>query len=104
MNLFDLPEAYPKAEQFDTLVKQKEMLIERIVSSSQSAGGFWYDADENELEVMLLLLCGKAILQGKVFIAGDWMTIPAGQKYRVEWSVLNDPCIWLAIHYKKLQE
>jgi cupin 2 domain-containing protein len=30
--------------------------------------------------------------------AGDYLSIEAHQKHRVEYTTVNPPCIWLAIH------
>ena len=34
-----------------------------------------------------------------VMTPGDFINIPAHQKHRVEWTTLEEPRIWLAVHY-----
>ena len=30
---------------------------------------------------------------------GDFVNIPAHEKHRVEWTMPDEPTIWLAVHY-----
>jgi cupin 2 domain-containing protein len=32
--------------------------------------------------------------------AGDYINIPAHRRHRVEWTDIDHPTIWLAIHYR----
>ncbi len=77
--------------------------IERIISRGHaSEDGFWYDQKENEF---VILLQGAARLMfednpAAVHMqAGDYLTIPAHRRHRVEWTVPDQDSIWLAIHY-----
>ncbi len=103
MNLFQIPEKLPQREVFETLVPDKGILVERIISNGQgSEEGFWYEQERDEL---VFLLQGRAKLawdNGKnlEMNRGDWVLIPARERHRVEWTSSAPPCIWLAIHAK----
>ena len=102
-NLFDaLPTALSQ-EQFETLVQNDRIRIERIVSHGQrSPDDCWYDQSSSEWVVVLQ---GQAGLQfeGESDILemgpGDHVNIPAHKKHRIAWSVANATTIWLAVHY-----
>jgi len=61
MNLFDLPKIMPEEELFETLLPDRGVLIERIISTGQvSPPDFWYDQERDEWVVVLQ---GEAVLQ-----------------------------------------
>ena len=31
-------------------------------------------------------------------VVGDWITIPAHRRHRVEWTAPDRPTVWLAVH------
>ena len=101
MNLFsNLPQNLPE-ELFTTLLEASDVRIERIVSHGHSSPeGFWYDQDQAE---WVLVLQGAARLQFEDRVLemrpGDFVNIPAHQKHRVAWTTLDEPTIWLAVHY-----
>lgn len=101
MNIFKLPQALPAAEYFEPLLSNPHILIERIISTGQTTPpDQWYDQERDE---WVVLLQGEATLgygdgSTKVLTAGDWVLIPAHQKHRVEYTSVNPPCIWLAVH------
>lgn len=101
MNLFKLPEVLPDEEIFETLIPDKGILIERIVSTGQvSPENFWYNQERDE---WVVLLQGKAVIKWKdgkekTMFAGDWIFIPAGESHRVDFTSETPPCIWLAVH------
>lgn len=101
MNIFDLPKKLPAEELFETIIPDNGVLIEKIVSSGQaSPPDFWYDQERDE---WVLLLQGEAILQWEDsqetrLFAGDWLFIPAHKRHRVEYTSIQPPCIWLAVH------
>lgn len=103
MNLFQIPEILPDNEIFETLIPDKGILVERIISSGQaSEEEFWYEQERDEL---VFLLQGQAKLaweDGRILEmhTGDWVLIPAMERHRVEWTSSAPPCIWLAIHAK----
>jgi cupin 2 domain-containing protein len=100
-NLFDLPSALPPDEIFEQLLSSQNLLIERIISSGQTTpAGQWYDQDKDE---WVMLLQGEAELLyedgSRIRLKkGDYLLINARQKHRVEYTSVNPPCIWLAIH------
>lgn len=107
MNLYDLPEQTPAEEIFETLVPDKGVLIEKIVSYGQATKpGEWLIQDRDE---WVALLKGQAILSWKdgrrrELGPGDWLFIPAHEAHRVEWTSSGPPCIWIAVHGKIAQK
>lgn len=101
MNLFAIPGHLKDEEFFESLLPDRGILIERIISTGQaSPPGFWYDQDRDEL---VMLLQGEAELawpDGRTLSMGrgDWLLIPAHERHRVQWTSSDPPCIWLAIH------
>lgn len=98
-NLFaDLPPD-SGAEIFHPVFANPACRIERIASFGHaSPPDFWYEQDEDEWVVLLAgtaCLCfadgGRAELQ-----AGDWITLPAGRRHRVE--AVSEDALWLAVH------
>jgi cupin 2 domain-containing protein len=90
-------------ERFDTLCAAKGARIERIISRGHaSPEGFWYDQDHHEF---VLLVRGGAVLRFKdeeqavALGPGDYLTIGAHVKHRVEWTDPTRDTIWLAVHY-----
>ncbi|HEY7116647.1 MAG TPA: cupin domain-containing protein [Tepidisphaeraceae bacterium] len=101
-NLFDgLPTDVPE-ELVQTLLTTGRVRIERIVSHGHaSAAGFWYDQADHE---WVLLVAGAARLRFEGdepfdMMPGSYVNIPAHRRHRVEWTDLDRPTIWLAIHY-----
>ena len=101
MNLFQFPNTFNKEELFETILKNKNLTIERIISTGQtSPTNFYYDQPQDEL---VFVLQGEALLsfehnEIKKLIAGDFVLLPAHQKHRIDYTSSNPPCIWLAIH------
>ena len=93
-----LPEAGVE-EHFQTLFAGTACRVERIVSHRHaSPPGFWYEQDEDE---WVVLLRGEAVLafadgESTALAAGDWVTIPARRRHRVE--TVSTDAIWLAAH------
>lgn len=93
-------------ERFDTLVDDREVTIERIVSTGQvSPPGFWYDNPRDE---WVVLLSGGAALEfeGEPSIRtlrpGDYLRIPAHCRHRVvytDFEAPDSPTVWLAVHF-----
>jgi cupin 2 domain-containing protein len=100
-NIFDLPDSLPNEELFEPLVNYSDILIERIISTGQTTPiGEWYDQPRDE---WIVLLQGEARLSyenrdSMELRSGDYLLIPAHQKHRVEYTSVNPPCIWLAVH------
>ena len=102
-NLFtDLPTTLPE-ELVEVLAENQHVRIERIVSTGHaSPEGFWYDQDEAEWVVVLkgeakLLFEDGASVE---MTPGDHVLIPAHRKHRVEWTMPDEPTVWLAVFYR----
>ncbi len=101
MNLFELTALPENGELVETLVPDRGIAIERIVSNGQSSPeGSWYKQERDE---WVALLQGRAKLKWKggkslQMERGDWVLIPAGELHRVEWTSKEPPCIWLAVY------
>lgn len=102
-NLFaGIPSHLPD-ELYITLLDAAKVRIERIVSHGHtSPEGFWYDQNQHEWVVVLK---GAARLrfeddeQPIEMKSGDFVNIPAHTRHRVDWTTLDEPTIWLAVHY-----
>lgn len=101
-NIFaDLP-AFEQGEIFETLLKNKTITIERIISVGKvSQETDWYDQESDE---WVMILKGQAKLsfehQPTVYLnEGDYINIPAHLKHKVSWIDPSIKTIWLAIHY-----
>jgi cupin 2 domain-containing protein len=93
-----------QAEQITALLSRNDLKIERIVSRGQaSPPDFWYDQD---LDECVIVLSGSAGLRfhgenaARTLHAGDYITIPAHTRHRVDWTAAEPATIWLAIHYR----
>ena len=101
-NIFaEIPEQLPE-ELFECILKQDNILIERIVSNGHfTPSGQWYDQSGDE---WVILLQGQATLlfeknRKLVKLApGDYVFIPAHTLHKVEWTLPDFNTIWLAVH------
>ena len=101
-NIFSkIPKQVPD-ELFQTLLSNKQIKIERIISKGHSSSvNNWYDQIQDE---WIILLEGQAKLQFENNTAllnlnpGDYLFIPAHSKHRVHWTDPTITTIWLAIH------
>lgn len=93
MNIFDIPKGDMPQELIETLLENKNVRIERIVSKNHTTD--WYDQDEDE---WLVLLAGDAEIEFEdkiiTLTVGDTMFIPKHQKHRV---AKTTECVWLCI-------
>lgn len=86
-------------EAFDTLFANPAVRVERIVSHGHaSPEGFWYDQPHDEWVVVVqgeavLAFADTAPLRMR---AGDWVTVPAHCRHRVESTGADT--VWLAVH------
>jgi len=102
-NLFqDIPPSLP-TELIETIAGSDSVHIERIVSQGHTcAPDAWYDQDTHEF---VLLLQGQARLQfaeNDTFVTlkpGDYLSIPAHQRHRVDWTDTEHDTVWLTVHY-----
>jgi cupin 2 domain-containing protein len=89
-------------EELTTVLQEAHgVRIERIVSTGhKSPEGFWYDQPEHE---WVMVLQGAARLQFEDRVVemkvGDWISIRAHQKHRVDWTSPDEPTVWLAVFY-----
>ena len=101
-NIFEGVSEVLNDEFIEELVVNKNFKLERIVSDGHSSpDNFWFDQKKNEL---VILLSGSAELSyddGQKFELnpGDYLTIPAHQKHRVDKTDLFEKTFWLALHY-----
>ena len=90
------------AEMFTTLLSERGVRIERIVSSGQGTRpGVWLDQPQGE---WVLLLEGSAALEieGESGIRqlapGDYVWLPPRCRHRVAWTDAGKTTVWLAVH------
>jgi cupin 2 domain-containing protein len=101
-NIFENLPAELKEEFIEEILSSKDFKVERIISEGHtSPPDFWFDQDKNEF---VLLLKGKARLSfedgsNAELKPGDYLTIKAHQKHRVDWTDSNQKTFWLTIHY-----
>jgi cupin 2 domain-containing protein len=104
-NIFgQLPESVSE-EVFEEIMRGEKFRLERIISSGQSTtAGHWYDQEQHE---WVLLLSGAAGLRFEVedrlriLRPGDFVSIPAHTRHRVEWTDEKQITVWLALHYSE---
>jgi cupin 2 domain-containing protein len=101
-SLLSLPEGWTGTDEFvEILLSTGTIRLERIISKGHSTPpGEWYDQGQDE---WVALLQGEARLgfdDGalQTMHAGDWAIIPAHRRHRVDFTSIDPPCIWLAIH------
>jgi cupin 2 domain-containing protein len=101
-NIFENVPEVLNDEFFEDLLVTNNFKLERIVSDGHSSpANFWYELEKNEL---VLLLSGSAELSyddgQRFYLAqGDYLTIPAHQKHRVDKTDLFEKTFWLALHF-----
>ncbi len=101
-NLFANAPAALAEELFETLLGAPGVRVERIVSTGQATpAGQWLQQERVEWVALLsgsagLLFDGEAA--ARVLKPGDWVTIPARARHRIEWSDATAPTVWLAMH------
>ena len=90
-------------EAFEDVVAGQHWRVERIISKGHSTPtGMWLCQEINE---WVMLLKGSAGLLFEhvdelvVLKPGDYVTITAHTKHRVEWTDDTQETIWLAVHY-----
>jgi cupin 2 domain-containing protein len=87
-----------------TLLRVKNLRIERIVSEAQrSPEGFWYDQKEHE---WVIVLSGGAAVEFEgqpepvELGPGDYLHIPAHCRHRVASTSPGEQTVWLAVLYR----
>jgi cupin 2 domain-containing protein len=85
-------------EAFETLLRHRNLVIERIASSATPEPDL-YDQVEDE---WVLLVQGQATLEvsGETLALGpgDHLFIPAHTQHRVLATSGEPPCLWVAVH------
>ncbi len=95
-NLFAAAEPPATGEYFEPLLRQRNLVIERILSSASPEPGEYVQAQDE----WVVLLRGSARLRVAAEIleltVGDWLFLPAGLAHTVERSAAGS--LWLAVH------
>lgn len=95
-NLFDQATPPATGERFDELLSHKNLVIERIVSSSQITPTAYVQPQDE----WVVLMQGEATLVvagvRQVLKAGDHLFLPAGVPHTVESA--SHGALWLAVH------
>lgn len=101
-SLFAALPAASAHEIFTDVVSLPGVRIERIVSTGQATpAGEWLQQAWTEWVVLLAGAAGVRLegeAQPRVLAPGDWLTVPAGLRHRVEWTDATRATIWLAVH------
>ena len=103
-NLLDAIPEHLDHEVLDILARGTTTRIERIVSRAQcSPVGFWYDQEDHEWVIVLRGRARLALAQPNEEVElgpGDYITIQAHRRHRVEWTAADEATVWLAVHYR----
>jgi cupin 2 domain-containing protein len=99
-NLFKPDQAQGQEEHFDTLLKHKNVTIERILSPPETVTEMTAQLHDE----WICILQGSAKLEMNDEVhqlhRGDQMLIPAGTLHRVLTTSHRPHCLWLAVHIK----
>ncbi len=100
-NIFKKIPTPKDGEIFETLIQNKKVKIERIISLGHStAKGEWLKEPQDEW-VMVLRGEGRLKFKGKARLVtlkrGDHVFIPANTCHRVEWTSPKTKTVWLAV-------
>lgn len=102
-NIFEQIPVVLHGEVFDSLVEANGVRIERIISRGHvSPETGWYDQGKNE---WVMVLRGQAVIAfpekpSVTLREGDYITIKAHDKHRVQWTDPDRETVWLAVHYE----
>ncbi len=95
-NLFTDVEPPHEGERFDTLLRHKNCVVERIVSSSAITPREYVQPQDE----WVVLVKGEAVLQvagqSITLQPGDYLFLPAGVPHTVERT--SQGAMWLAVH------
>lgn len=85
-----------EGERFETILKHKNLVVERILSSTAITPSEYVQTQDE----WVLLAHGEAQLQvaGKVvvLVAGDYLFLPAGTPHTL--MQVSEGAVWLAVH------
>ena len=99
MNIYEMP-PLPLSEEVTTiLTENKNVRIERIISTGQVFD--WYDQDETEFVV---LLQGNALIEFEnnksiAMSKGDTLLIQPHERHKVSFTSSEPPCVWLCVFW-----
>ncbi|MCP3898173.1 MAG: cupin domain-containing protein [Desulfobacteraceae bacterium] len=97
----NLPEILEN-EDFLCLVEDSTVKIERIVSRGHVTPlDQWYEEKKSEW-VMVLEGCARLTFVDEppiILNRGDYITIPARKKHRVDWTDPEQKTVWLAVFF-----
>ncbi len=89
-------------EIFQTLLVNKKLKIERIVSQGHiTEKGKWLKEARDEWVIVLKGAGSLRFRKDNRLIklkAGDYVLIPANTSHRVDWTTLREKTIWLAVY------
>lgn len=95
-NLFEDAQAPREGERFDELLRHRNLVVERIVSSAQITPQDYVQTQDE----WVLLVHGEADLRVagelRTLRPGDYVFLPAGSAHRVERTAAGT--LWLAVH------
>ncbi len=97
--LQNLPENIQE-EVFETLIKTKDITLERIISKGHvTPEGEWYDQEQDEWVTILSGWARLSFAGGEEVLLkkGEHLHIPAHQRHRV--AETAGETIWLALHF-----
>ncbi|MEI8176073.1 MAG: cupin domain-containing protein [Candidatus Omnitrophota bacterium] len=102
-NIYAKIPSIKKDEIFETLLSNRKLKIERIISHGQvMKKGVWLNEAHDEW-VMVLKGAGTLLFRkGNQLVKmkkGDYLLIPANTQHRVVRTAPGRPTIWLAIQY-----
>tara|TARA_B100000315_G_C14586593_1_gene593352 strand:+ start:2754 stop:3077 length:324 start_codon:yes stop_codon:yes gene_type:complete len=102
-NLFSNIPSHLPDEVFDDVIAGRDWRVERIVSKGHSTPkDVWLCQDINEWVILLKGSAGilfEGVNELIVLKPGDYITINARRRHRVEWTDDTQETIWLAMHY-----
>lgn len=101
-NIFTTPEHKEDVpEVFETIFKNRDILIERIITNGAlKTPGEWYDQEKDEWVVLLQGAAELEFINDETvsLTKGDYIFIPSRKVHRVRQTSSHSDCIWLAIH------
>jgi len=98
-NIYELPPLPLTEEATTILTENRNVRIERIISTGQVSD--WYDQAETEFVV---LLEGNAVVEyangtSIEMSKGDTLLIEPHEWHRVSYTSSEPPCVWLCVFY-----
>ena len=101
-NIYSKIPSVKDKEIFQTLMKNKKLKIERIISQGQVTEKDKWLKETRAEWVMILKGAGKLRFRKDNRLIklkpGDYLLIPANTSHRVEWTSPREKTIWLAVH------